>query len=95
MKSLGVTGTGSMTLFWVLLAIVSFAYILAQGIKGPIGRLLKVIGSFYFAILQYAILFLPVLDLGLWCLSLAGFTVSEHVTWIGTIVLIVFALHCY
>ena len=92
LKSLGVTGVMGLTIYWTSFAVTAFGYILALVIKGPLGRFLKVMGSFYFAILQYAILFLPMLDLGLWIASLAGWSVRSHTAVIGTVVLIVFAL---
>ncbi|MFK3939962.1 metallophosphoesterase [Alkalihalobacillus sp. NPDC078783] len=85
-QSLGLENQLGQVGYWVLFFIVALSYILSLVIKGPIGRFLKVIGSFYFAILQYTILLFPILDLALWLASLLGWAPSLHIPLIGTVV---------
>ncbi|MEK4566630.1 metallophosphoesterase [Alkalihalobacillus sp. FSL R5-0424] len=87
-QSLGLKSQTGQIIYWILFYVVALSYILALAIKGPVGRLLKVIGSFYFAILQYTILLFPILDLALWIASLLGWAPSLHIPLIGTIVVI-------
>ncbi|CAM4385495.1 metallophosphoesterase [Paenibacillus tarimensis] len=53
-------------MFWIMYWLFATAYLIGRSgiIKGPAARLLKVIGSFYFAILEFAVLLLPLTNLG-------------------------------
>jgi len=60
-------------IFWPVFAVISFGYLLSRLVKlGPIGRLLKVVGSYYVAIIEFALLLLPVADLAAWLMGKAG-----------------------
>ncbi|TSB47553.1 metallophosphoesterase [Alkalicoccobacillus porphyridii] len=74
--------------YWGIFAFIAFSYLIAQGITGPSSGLLRWIGSYYFAVLQYAVLFLPLLDLVVWILSLAGLPTNEYISLIGCVVLL-------
>lgn len=88
LHSLGLSGSFVQFIYYAVFAIIAFAYLLSMAIKGPVGRFLKVIGSFYFAVLQYTILLFPILDLSLWIASLLGWVPSLHIPLIGSIVTI-------
>ncbi|UQZ87525.1 putative metallophosphoesterase [Paenibacillus konkukensis] len=63
-----------MTLYWVLFAVLVFSYLIGRSrlLKGPLGRLLKVIGSYYFAVMEFAFLLLIAADLIALTCKLAG-----------------------
>lgn len=62
----------STTLYWTVFMLIAFAYLLGRIIPGPLGRFVKVIGSYYFAVMEFSILLLPVLDLAAVAAGLAG-----------------------
>ncbi|PZD96084.1 metallophosphoesterase [Paenibacillus sambharensis] len=53
-------------IFWILYWSFASAYLIGRSgiVKGPAARLLKVIGSFYFAVLEFSVLLLPLANLG-------------------------------
>lgn len=75
-------------IYWMVFTVVAFSYLLARLplLQNPVGRLLKVIGSYYFAILEFAILMLPIVDLvsGAW--KRFGKLPSDYVPIVGTLV---------
>lgn len=78
--------------FWygIVFAIVAISYLLGRipGL-GPVGRLLKVIGSYYFAVFEFSVLLLPAADLAAWVLHLGGVSSSVYVPVLGSITLVV------
>lgn len=77
--------------YWIVFWIVAFSYLLGRIriLRGPIGRLLKVIGSYYFAIFEYALILLPLVDLLLWGLQAAGVQHSHSLPYVSSIASIV------
>ncbi|WP_127533273.1 metallophosphoesterase [Paenibacillus kobensis] len=60
-------------IYWPVFAVLSFGYLLGRMLKlGPIGRLLKVIGAYYVALIEFSLLLLPVADLAAWLMGAAG-----------------------
>ncbi|SEG17740.1 metallophosphoesterase [Paenibacillus sp. UNC499MF] len=78
-------------LYWTLLAVLALAYMLGRSpaVPGPPGRLLKVIGSYYFAVLEFAVILLPLGDLAAWLLKLAGFPPAVYFGGTGSVVLVI------
>ncbi|WP_151733994.1 metallophosphoesterase ['Paenibacillus yunnanensis' Narsing Rao et al. 2020] len=73
--------------YWTVFMIVAFAYVIGmvpwpKAVK-PAGRLFKVIGSYYLACMEFALIVLPVTDLMYWLLGLAGVSRSAFVTEAG------------
>lgn len=68
----------------IFLTVVSLGYAIGR-IKrlGPIGRFIKVIGSYYFALLEFFILVLPVMDLVGWICHLAGADSRTYIPILG------------
>jgi predicted MPP superfamily phosphohydrolase len=66
--------------YWSVFAVITVSYLVSRTrlMLNPVGRLLKVIGSYYFFVLEYALLFLPVADLAALVLKGLG-RYSEHV----------------
>jgi predicted MPP superfamily phosphohydrolase len=77
--------------YWLVFAIVVFAYLLGRiplpGPVRPVARLLKVIGSYYFAVMEFALLLIPIADLVGWVLQLAHAKPSNYVQVAGWIVI--------
>ncbi|MDB4866863.1 MAG: metallophosphoesterase [Cohnella sp.] len=77
--------------YWLIFAIVVFAYLLGRiplpGPVRPVARLLKVIGSYYFAVMEFALLLIPIADLVGWVLQLAHAKPSNYVQVAGWIVI--------
>ncbi|MFH5181652.1 metallophosphoesterase [Paenibacillus sp. TAB 01] len=75
----------SPVVYWILFAILVFSYLIGRSrwLRGPVGRLLKVIGSYYFAVMEFLVLLLPLADLTAWICSLAGVPTNVFLPWIG------------
>lgn len=82
--------------YWTVFLVIAFSYILGriplpQPIR-PVGRLFKVIGSYYLACMEFAVIMLPLADLLYGVLSLAGAELSAYVTEAGATLLALLAL---
>lgn len=73
--------------YWLPFWLVAFSYIVsrlaARLLPGPIARLLKRIGSYWFAVVLYGALLLPVVDVAAWLLRLADIGRGEYVVTLG------------
>ncbi|EXX88680.1 phosphoesterase, partial [Paenibacillus darwinianus] len=80
-------------LYWIPFWILAFSYLIgrAKMLPGPAGRLLKVIGSYYFALFEFAVLILPLADLAGWLLKRSGAEREVYVGGVGTAVLLLIA----
>lgn len=80
-------------LYWIPFWIVAFSYLIgrARMLPGAMGRLLKVIGSYYFALFEFAVLLLPLADLAGWLLKRSGAVREVYVGVVGTVVLLLIA----
>jgi len=78
-------------LYWMVFIIISFGYLLGRipFLRGPIGRLLKVIGSYYFFILEAMFLILPVANIAAWCLGKFEFDAQVYIPIISVVVLVI------
>lgn len=83
--------------YWILFIVVVYAYLLGRvplpKPVRPAARLLKVIGSYYIAVMEFAVLLLPIADLTGWLLKLGnvkpdGFVLAAGWTVIGIIAFI-------
>lgn len=82
--------------YWTVFLVISFSYMigrvpLPQALR-PVGRLFKVIGSYYLACMEFAVIMLPLTDLLYGVLALAGVGLSAFVTEAGTTVLVLLAV---
>lgn len=82
--------------FWPIFMIVAFAYMIAmipwpQSVK-PLARFFKVIGSYYLACMEFAIIFLPLTDLLHWVLRLMGYSLTEFTSEAGVTLLLMLAV---
>lgn len=63
--------------YWTVFMVIAFAYVIGmvpwpQAVK-PVARLFKVVGSYYLACMEFAVLMLPLTDLLYWLVGLMGF----------------------
>ncbi|AKG34933.1 metallophosphoesterase [Paenibacillus durus] len=86
----------SQTVFWPVFWVIALAYIICRTplppVLKPLARFLKVIGSYYLALMQFAIILLPVADLLYWILSLAGTDVSGYISEAGAVIVALLAV---
>jgi uncharacterized protein len=77
--------------------LLSYSYVLARFFKKI--PLLKLIGSYWFGIIQYALMLLPISDFVGWLFIFTGFSSSTVIFWTGTVVLslmvLIFAIGTY
>jgi len=80
----------SPVLYGLVFAVIAFAYLLGRvslpRAAKPIGRLLKVIGSYYFAVMEFALLLTIVAGLIGWIWKLAGERPEQYTLYAGWIV---------
>jgi len=72
-------------LFWLPFALAVFGYLLGRAkiLPGPVGRLLKVIGAAYFAVMEFAVILLPFADLLAWQLKRGGAGPDVYIGYVG------------
>lgn len=80
--------------FWPAFLAVAFSYLLARLhlLPSPVRTFLKVLGSYYIALFEFAVILLPFADLAAWLLRLSGIPAAVSVPVLGTAALIVLAL---
>lgn len=63
-----------MALYWVIFWLVAFSYLIGRTplSKNPIGRFLKVVGSYYFGCIEFLVLLLPIANVLAWFLNRSG-----------------------
>jgi uncharacterized protein len=82
--------TFSVNILGLVIAVIfllSYSYVLARFFKKLL--ILKYIGSYWFGIIQYTLLLLPIADFIGWLFIFAGFSSDSVIFWVGTIVLLV------
>ncbi|MEK5032433.1 metallophosphoesterase [Paenibacillus sp. FSL R7-0302] len=82
--------------YWTIFLVISFSYMIGRvplpQVLRPVGRLFKVIGSYYLACMEFAVIMLPLTDLLYGVLALAGANLSAFVTEAGTTLLVLLAV---
>ncbi|MFD3448881.1 metallophosphoesterase [Microbacteriaceae bacterium 4G12] len=84
----------SPTVYWVLFSVIALSYLLGRFhlLPGPVGRFFQVIGSYYFAILEFVVILLPLADLAAWMLRFAGVDDTVYIPIISVTVLLLLSL---
>lgn len=77
-------------IYGILIAFLSYSYIIGRLLKNF--HIILIIGSFWLAIFQYAILLLPIADLVCWILQAAGISGRTAAVWSGIMVIIALLL---
>lgn len=82
-------------IYWIVFAVIAFSYLLGRmlmgagnGIVSVPGRLLKVVGSYYFAVFELGLLLVVLADIAALAAYLCGADMSAFVRWAGGIVLL-------
>ncbi|WP_080848524.1 metallophosphoesterase [Cytobacillus gottheilii] len=83
-----VFGFQNQWLFAFLSGLLFFSYLIGQSSKRL--SLFRMIGSYWFAVLQYALLILPIANISVWLLQISGVRSEDAITWVGFIVFIIF-----
>ncbi|WP_058302799.1 metallophosphoesterase [Gorillibacterium timonense] len=91
LDAVGITVNG--WAYWIALAVISISYVIGRMPfwQGRVTRFLKVVGSYYFGILEYLLILLPIADLLAYLLVEAGFDTTKSITLLGLAVLLVLA----
>ncbi|QGQ96336.1 metallophosphoesterase [Paenibacillus psychroresistens] len=83
-------------IYWLCFWFIAYSYIIARlgarGMPKAFSQLLKVMGSYWFAIMTYSLLLLPLVDLIAWILHLGGVEVDTYIPWLGISLLVVITL---
>ncbi|WP_379152712.1 metallophosphoesterase [Paenibacillus sp. sgz5001063] len=83
-------------IYWPLFLLIAFAYMIGmvpwpKAVK-PVARLFKVIGSYYLACMEFAIIVLPLTDLFYWALGLMGVERTSFTSEAGTTLVLLLAI---
>lgn len=88
-------GWSSSTIYAIVIGIISFAYIIGRSAYSspirPLAEFMKIIGSYWFAVLEYSVLILPPADLIALILKAAGTDKSVYIIGVGSIVVLLMA----
>lgn len=85
----------SHTVYWGIFFVIAFSYLFGRIklLPGSIRRFMQLIGSYYFAVMEFAILLLPLADLIAWLAGTAGVPLSTYMPiFITAVLLLLFGL---
>jgi uncharacterized protein len=77
-------------LYGLIAGLLFYSYLIGRGVKKL--AFFRIIGSYWFAVLQYALLLLPITNLTVVVLTSVGFQEVQVVAWAGTIFLVIFGI---
>lgn len=83
-------GVQSWGYYAIIVGLFSYAYILDRLIK--FDSPLRTIGSYWFAVIQYAVILLPIADVTVFILDWFSIPKEQSIFWTGIIVLLIFVL---
>jgi predicted MPP superfamily phosphohydrolase len=73
--------------YWLVFYIIAFSYIIGRlagrWLPKALSQFLKVLGSYWFAIMTYGLLLLPIVDLLAWIMRLSSMEASVYIPWLG------------
>ncbi|RXI96764.1 metallophosphoesterase [Anaerobacillus alkaliphilus] len=75
--------------YWIAIYVWAYAYVLTRFIQGS---LIKIIGAYWIAVVQYSIIILPITNLVTVVLLLMTYNRDQLIFWIGTIVFSIYIL---
>ncbi|WP_029192190.1 metallophosphoesterase [Paenibacillus harenae] len=83
-------------IYWICLSVIAFSYFIGRAAYRaplrPLAEALKLIGSYWFAVLQYAVLILPAADVTALLLRAAGASKSAYIIGVGGIAILLMAV---
>jgi predicted MPP superfamily phosphohydrolase len=81
--------------YWICFWIVAFSYLISRSGRRYLplflSQFLKIVGSYWFAVITYSILLLPLLDLTAWILRLYKIEAGIYIPWLGSIFIVLLA----
>nr|WP_239583061.1 metallophosphoesterase [Bacillus tianshenii] len=77
-------------LFSLIIAVIAYSYILGRLSKGL--SFLSIIGSYWFAVVQYGLLLLPICNLTVFLLKWSPLSEEAAIIWTGNVTLFIFLL---
>ncbi|MBM7651380.1 metallophosphoesterase [Neobacillus cucumis] len=79
---------------WIFFCLISLSYFIGRlsVLRGPVGRLFKVIGSYYFAVFEFAIILLPIADVVCWILLQAGQQANHVISITGSAIVLLLVI---
>ncbi|MFF2480754.1 metallophosphoesterase [Paenibacillus sp. NPDC058071] len=91
-----VFGLENPAVYSIVIALLALSYILGrlgQSVAGlrSVAKPVKLVGSYWFAVMEYGLLLFPIADLLVWLLTLASVPYSQAVTLVGTVTLVTLA----
>jgi uncharacterized protein len=85
--------------YWLCFWLLAYSYIIARlgarWMPKAVSQVLKIIGSYWFAVMTYGLLLLPIADLIAWILHVNSIEATQYMPWLGgcfIIVLVVIVL---
>lgn len=85
-----VFGLENKWIYGLIAGLLFYSYLIGRGVKRL--SLFRIIGSYWFAVLQYALLLLPITNLTVLVLFTVGLPEDQVVAWAGTTFLVVFGI---
>jgi hypothetical protein len=84
-------------MYWIVYYLIAFSYIIGRlggrWLPKALSQLLKVLGSYWFAIMTYGLLLLPIVDLLAWIMRLSSMEASVYIPWLGwTLVMVIITI---
>lgn len=70
--------------YYTITGLVAYSYIIGHLLKSL--SIFKIIGAYWFAILQYSLLLLPFANLAVWLLGFTAVSTQTAIVWVGAIV---------
>jgi uncharacterized protein len=81
-------------MYWLVYYIIAFSYIIGRlggrWLPKALSQFLKVLGSYWFALMTYGLLLLPIVDLMAWIMHLSSMDASVYIPWLGGSFVMVF-----
>lgn len=76
-------------IYWILFWVIAFSYLIGRlSILPGRGRgFFKVLGSYYFAVLEFSFILLPIIDLSVWIFKQTGFNAAPFISLVSVIFL--------
>ncbi|HLO12132.1 MAG TPA: metallophosphoesterase [Pseudoneobacillus sp.] len=77
-------------IYGFIAGLLFYSYLIGRGLKRL--TFLRIIGSYWFAVLQYALLLLPIADLAVWIMTLLELSKEMVIAWTGAVILLLFGI---
>jgi predicted MPP superfamily phosphohydrolase len=86
-------GVNLNTVYWLCFWFLAYSYIIARigarWMPKAVSQFLKIVGSYWFAVMTYGLLLLPIVDLIAWILHESSIEAFRYIPWLGACFIIV------